>query len=1048
MAFFSKPPVRTAFLCLFLLLSVSCGKPRHVARPERLPVIPTLEEDESQMTTEPGETPAVEVALKSGEVASRELVPVETPTVSQALVTFLSGEVNHAANGDWETLEIGQAVARKETVRVGPDSYCELQFGDVGALRIQSNTQVLLSDVLLEPGRSAVGVELTVGSVLAKVSKLSGDDRFQVKTATAVCGVRGTQFGVTVSRSGKTRLAVKEGRVAVLPASVDLNQVKAKVQDEQAVLAVARIEQSAPLVAADQELVIGQETLQQTEAAFRAVEQKVEEIARREQSGQPLGAAEKARLLEELDNRAERTVQRVAAAIAPPQAISQESVRELAPIEQMRLVQLPAPVETPAQAPAGAAETGAAATPTVQPEKVGFTVQPPDAEIVIDGTPVGRGTFSGLYAPGETIEVLFRRGGYVERRLTVRVARGASRQYAITLKEQIVPVEITLHSSPEDARILVDGTEVGTGRYTGTWPSGTRLAVRMERDGWLPGEFSIEVSKDGEKAFDLVLERPKRAVTVKALPADATISLAGKPVGTGRFSGEYPAGERLTFQVTRAGYASRTLPVEVAEGGSALEVRLERETREILIHTNPPDAVITRGSQVLARGRYTGRFAVGEALSFQISRAGYVARILNLSVPEQNRRTFRVDLTEESREISLTTRPADAEILLDGEKVGQGSLTRSFPLSRTLSFVVRRPGYQEQALTVPVARAQGSPYTVTLQGLPVQWRRGVFESAAVRGLVATPEGAVAADARGNLTAVGRRGEPSWTIATRNQPNENSTPVRIGNNVYFSGADEFIIANAANGNVITRMSLDAPFSHIFGRRVVPFGSFAVFPADDVLRLINLYSGETLREIPVPDGTRMTPAVYNGKLLIVSQQGVFLIIDPQSGGVEVQIPTGAAQPVALAPTVHGSQAFFADRKGLIVAVDLAGRRVSWEVPLPRDQEAGSGVFQDLAAGPHGVFAWARGTLFGFSRETGAPLFAPIGGVSSPPLYRAEEGLLVFGSRDGMLVLADPSGQVRRRLDLKAVVTAQPAWSDGLLLLGTQDGELIQVNPAFIQ
>ena len=655
--------------------------------------------------------------------------------------------------------------------------------------------------------------------------------------------------------------------MAVLPTAVDLAEVKDKVQDEQVVLAVARIEQSAPVVAADQEMVIGQDTMQQAEEVFRALERQVEEIVRLEQSGATMATSEKDLLLNELDSRAERTVQRVAAVMAPPQAISRESSQELAPIEQMRMVEMPAPApeETPA-AEAAAVETASAGgdppAPALRPvmrlEKVGFTVQPADAQILVNGVAVGRGSFSGLYGRGESLRVVFRREGYAEREMTVEVEKGGSRQYAVALKEETVPVEVSFRTSPEDARILVDGKEAGSGRFTGTWPAGTRLVVRAEKESWLPREITVEVSRGGESSFDLVLERRKQAVTVKAVPADAAIRLAGKAAGTGTYSAEHPIGEKLAFQIVRAGYISRTLAVEVAAGeANRFEVRLERELREILIRTNPPDAAIARGGKVLARGFYTGRFAVGEALSFQVSRDGYVARILNLSVPDENRRAFMVDLTEESREITVRTQPADAEILLDGVKVGQGSLTRSFPLSRTLSFVVHRPGYQDGSVTVPMSRAQGSPYLVSLKGLPVQWRRSVFEGAVVRGLAAGPEGAIAADARGNLAAVGRGGEPQWTVATRNRPNENSMPVRIGNNVYFSGAEELLIANAANGNIITRLGLEPAFSHLFGRRVVPLGQSAVFPADNVLRLINLYSGETLREIAVPDGTRMTP-----------------------------------------------------------------------------------------------------------------------------------------------------------------------------------------------
>ena len=171
---------------------MSCGKPRQPERPERPPVITSIPSAADSEAAAEEEAPGAEVAAQA-------LPPVKVPAVTQALVTFLSGEATHSAGGEWEEVEIGLSLEQNETLKVGEDSYCELQFGDVGALRVQADTQVLLKDVFLKPDGSRIGVQLAVGSVLAKVSKLSGDERFQVRTSTAVCGVRGTQFGVTVS---------------------------------------------------------------------------------------------------------------------------------------------------------------------------------------------------------------------------------------------------------------------------------------------------------------------------------------------------------------------------------------------------------------------------------------------------------------------------------------------------------------------------------------------------------------------------------------------------------------------------------------------------------------------------------------------------------------------------------------------------------------------------------------------------------------------------------------------------------------------------------
>ena len=119
--------------------------------------------------------------------------------------------------------------------------------------------------------------------------------------------------------------------------------------------------------------------------------------------------------------------------------------------------------------------------------------------------------------------------------------------------------------------------------------------------------------------------------------------------------------------------------------------------------------------------------------------------------------------------------------------------------------------------------------------------------------------------------------------------------------------------------------------------------------------------------------MSPSLVDGKILTVSQSGILIVLDPATGSVDTQIPTPATQPVALSVTVKGQSAFFADRKGLVVGVDLAGKKLLWSTKLPGS--GSGGVFQDLEVSETGVFVYARGNLYAFSPGDGKPLFDPI-------------------------------------------------------------------------
>ncbi len=810
-------------------------------------------------------------------VEEKDMTPLEIPEYNQALVTFLSGEVlastgiGEAGQEEWQYVEIGDFLEEEYTLSVGPESYCELQFGDVAALRIQANTEVLLKDVFLKPDEANIGVKLAIGSVLAKVSILAGSDKFTVKSNTAVCGVRGTEFGVRVTEDGKTHLAVREGTVAVLPAGVDLDELKEKidVKDENLLAALEKIEQAAPIVAAGQEITIGEETLKETEEVFKAVETTVVKILEDKELAVSFDKIEES--VEELNKLVEDTNRKVSEVIEPPREISEQSAKELQVIDKIKLVEIPvAPAATRDVKPGQARPE-----PEVKLEKIAFSVNPREAEIFINGERIGRGRFSGLFSHGESLTVVMKSEGYMDYEFTIRVEKNSGKLYSIILQKKPVPRE--------------------------------------------------EIAKD-----------------------------------------------------------------EIAKE----EISKEEKQKQVVVATE----------QTVAK------------------------------IPKQ---------AEKTKRIVIRTRPDDAEIILDGRVVSRGTYTGMFPLSRSIALQVRRPGYKPQIVTIDVQSAKDTPYLISLKSLPIVRRSQVSEASITGNILVTRERMYVADRMGVLFALDhhRQEKVLWSVSTINSDNENSSPVVIGNNLYFSGSDEFVIVKALTGKVLKRLSLDRDYSHLFGRRIVPFENFAIFPANNNIRLMNLFTGETVKQIAVPGGSRMTPAVYNGRILIVNQEGVFLVINPDNGKIESRIKTEAVQPIAIAVTTYGDRAYFAGRKGLMVCVDLVKEEVRWETPLPGRKERG--IFQDLEVGRDGVFSVSDGVLYGYSLDEGDMLFAPVRGATSPPLYKEDQERLYFGGPDNTLLITDTKGRILKELDVDHKITTRPRFEGTNLIVGTDSGELIVIN-----
>lgn len=120
----------------------------------------------------------------------------------KGVIAFAYGdEVSIQSGSTYRNLKIGkdavlgQQLKQGDLVQTGPKTVMEIQFQPSGTiLKIAENTSVRISE--LAGGKGTM--EVLYGRVRSKVSKLSGTDSYQVKSATAVAGVRGTDFGYDV----------------------------------------------------------------------------------------------------------------------------------------------------------------------------------------------------------------------------------------------------------------------------------------------------------------------------------------------------------------------------------------------------------------------------------------------------------------------------------------------------------------------------------------------------------------------------------------------------------------------------------------------------------------------------------------------------------------------------------------------------------------------------------------------------------------------------------------------------------------------------------
>lgn len=132
-------------------------------------------------------------------------------TKPAAVAISHKGSVEIRQGGQWLRVPEGEPIIAEPgtPIRTGADGYVTLQLSNrPGTVRVGPDSELTMPE-----GPSPL--ELLFGKIKLEVVKLSKKEKFQVRTPSAVCGVRGTAFRVDHPENGSTTVTVTEGSVEV-----------------------------------------------------------------------------------------------------------------------------------------------------------------------------------------------------------------------------------------------------------------------------------------------------------------------------------------------------------------------------------------------------------------------------------------------------------------------------------------------------------------------------------------------------------------------------------------------------------------------------------------------------------------------------------------------------------------------------------------------------------------------------------------------------------------------------------------------------------------
>lgn len=396
----------------------------------------------------------------------------KTQNMNTALVTFLLGDVTFMDGDKWKPAEPGITLLEQHRLKTGDASAADVQIGD-SVVRVKENSELILAALYKSEltGLEKNTLELTVGKVLVKPKKLMKGENFQVKTPTAVAGVRGTQFVVEASEARNTRVSVLEGKVKVSKRIKALEEIESSSVKDDAV--IRQIEQKVE----ENSVTVGENTSAEVDAgtvdeANGKVEKIVKEVEKRaalkeESAREKAEKTETGTTVKDQKKTPEGTVENE---LAEVDVLAQKAITtgradraDMAlkkEFDEIKKVELPKEEKPVKKTPV-----------TINPE-------PSDAVVRVNEETIGAGSTTMNLLPGKyTITVSL--NGYKTVTRQVKVGEDPVEE---TVSLDVAKSDVRFNVNPANAKVYIDGELTGSGSVT------TSL---------VPGEHTLNVKAPG-----------------------------------------------------------------------------------------------------------------------------------------------------------------------------------------------------------------------------------------------------------------------------------------------------------------------------------------------------------------------------------------------------------------------------------------------------------------------------------------------------------------------------------------------------------------------
>ena len=342
---------------------------------------------------------------------------------------------------------------------------------------------------------------------------------------------------------------------------------------------------------------------------------------------------------------------------------------------------------------------------------------PAKAKIFLNGEGVGTlpKTLTDLKPGRYSVEV--RLAGYEVWSETVDIE--ADLEKTLDAELQVKTGSINIESKPPEAKVYLDGEEVGTTPATlmSVAPGTHEVEVRME--GYDVWSESVEVEVDKERALTPVLRIRTGSFSVNSEPTNAKIYLDDDYIGTTPEIIRSSVLGTHVVEIRKEGYEVWREIVDIKIGeGNALTATLQMKTGTFTIESNPSMAMIYLDGKEVGSAPQTITDLKPGKYNLEVKLDKYKTWNKRVNIKADKENILTASLRINTGSIMIDSEPTKAGIFLDGEDVGTTPETITGLNPGKYNIEVKLDGYEIWSKSIKVKIGKERVIKAALQTKP------------------------------------------------------------------------------------------------------------------------------------------------------------------------------------------------------------------------------------------------------------------------------------------------------------------------------------------